>query len=317
MQWKYWLMSVLASATVVGSAQAEDVAKKVNVSVDAPAVKVEAKAPQAKMSPDAVILKVDGEEIKKAQVMTSWNSMFPKDRAPDFDTIQPNIRDNVLRGVATEQLIYKRAASSGVDESAEFKAKMEQIKQKVLTQVFLEKEANSRVTEADIRKRLDAENAKLKDKKQAHARHILVKTKEEAQDILKKLKAGEKFEELAKKLSVDTGSGVKGGDLGFFTADAMVPEFSKAVFAMKAGQTSDPVETSFGWHVIKLEEVKPVPPLTYEAAKDSIGNELKSKALETFVDEVVAKAKIIAVDADGKERSLEAVPVAKMMEEKK
>ncbi len=313
MQWKYWMMSVLASAAVVGSAQAEDTAKKVDVSV----AKTEAKTDQAKMSADAVILKVDGTEIKKAQVMTAWNSMFPKDRAPDFDTIQPNIRDNVLRGVATEQLIYKKAAASGIEDSPEFKAKLDMVKQKIITQTFLEKEANSRVSEADIRKRLDAENAKLKDKKQAHARHILVKSKEEAQDIIKKIKAGSSFEELAKKLSVDTGSGLKGGDLGFFTADAMVPEFSKAVFAMKIGQISDPVETSFGWHVIKLEELKPVALMTFEAAKESIGNELKSKALETYVDEVVGKATIVAVDADGKERSLDAVPTAAAVTEEK
>ena len=312
MQWKHWVVSVLASAAVVTSAHAQDDAKK----TEASASKVEAASSTAKMSPDAVILKVDGTEIKKSQVTTAWNGMFPKDRAPNFDTMQPNIRDNVLRGVATEQLIYKKALSSGVEETPEFKAKLEQVKQKIITQSFLEKEANARVTDADIQKRLDEENAKLKDKKQAHARHILVKSKEEAQDALKKIKAGGSFEELAKKLSVDTGSGAKGGDLGFFTADAMVPEFSKAVFAMKVGQISDPVETSFGWHIIKLEEVKPVPLLTYEAAKESIGNELKTKALEAYVDEMVGKANIVAIDADGKERSLDAAPAVPAGEKK-
>lgn len=307
MQWKNWMVSVLASAAVVTAAHAEDA----NKSADAKAAVV---APVS--AADPVVLKVDGAEIKKSQVVAAWNSMFPKDRAPNFDTIQPNIRDNVLRGVATEQLIYKKAVASGVENSPEYNAKIEQIKQKLITQTFLEKEANSKVTDADIRKRLDEENAKLKDKKQAHARHILVKTKEEALDVAKKIKAGESFDALAKKLSIDTGSGAKGGDLGFFTADAMVPEFSKAVFAMKAGQVSDPVATSFGWHVIKLEEVKPVPPLTYEATKDQIGNELKGKALESYVDGLVQGANMVAVDADGKERALETTPPAAAAEKK-
>lgn len=302
MQWKQWLSATVACSMLATAAYAEDKVDN-KPAVAAPAAKPAEKT-MASLSNDAVILKVDGENVTKGQVLETWQSMFPKGRVPDFNAMQENIRDNVLRGVATERVLLKKASASGLENDAEVKSRLEQIRNKVILQVYLEKEAGARVTEADIRKRLDEENAKIKDKKQAHARHILVKTKEEAEAIVAKLKSGAKFDELAKKSSLDKTSGEKGGDLGFFGAEDMVPEFSKAVFALKVGAVSAPVESSFGWHVIKLEELKPIPPLTYEAKKDEFTEELKSKALEGFVEELVGKSNIVVVAPDGSEKPI-------------
>lgn len=310
MQWKQWLSATVACSMLATAAYAQTTettpaatpaaasadAAKATAAVPAPAAAVDATNP--------VVLKVDGQSITKSEVIASWNSMFPSGKVPDFDKMQGEVRENILRGIATEKVLMKKALEAKMDADADVKARIEQLKSKVMLQVFLERQAAARVTDADIRKRLDAENAKLKDKKQARARHILVKTKVEAEGILAKLKSGSKFDELAKKLSLDKTSGEKGGQLGFFGADDMVPEFSKAVFAMKAGDISVPVETSFGWHIIKLEEVRPVPQITFDAAKEQYGEELRSKALEQYVGEVVSKSDIREVRADGTEKSL-------------
>src|SRR5258708_12651326 len=88
---------------------------------------------------------------------------------------------------------------------------------------------------------------------EVHARHILVETEDEAKAVAEELKKGADFAELAKKKSKDPGAS-DGGDLGFFTKDQMVPEFSAAAFALEPGKTSDPVKPQFGWHITKLEE---------------------------------------------------------------
>ena len=98
------------------------------------------------------------------------------------------------------------------------------------------------------------------------ARMILVATEKEAQDIEARLAKGEKFEDLAKKYSLD-GSKDYGGDLGYFTAAEMVPEFSKAAFALKVGEISQPVKTDFGWHIIRLEDRKQGAAQPYDQVK--------------------------------------------------
>lgn len=307
MQWKQWLSatvacSMLATAAYAQTTETTPAAKPAAAGADA--AKVVAPVAGAVDATNPVVLKVDGQSITKSEVIASWNSMFPTGKVPDFDKMQGEVRENILRGIATEKVLMKKALEAKMDADADVKTRIEQLKSKVMLQVFLERQAAARVSDADIRKRLDAENAKLKDKKQARARHILVKTKAEAEGILAKLKSGSKFDELAKKLSLDKTSGEKGGELGFFGADDMVPEFSKAVFAMKAGDISVPVETSFGWHIIKLEEVRPVPQITFDAAKEQYGEELRSKALEQYVGEVVSKSDIREVRPDGSEKVL-------------
>ena len=106
-----------------------------------------------------------------------------------------------------------------------------------------------------MKKAYDTEAAKIAQTERVRARHILVNSEQEAKQIIERLNKGEKFEDLAKQYSLD-GSKEYGGDLGYFSAGEMVPEFSKAAFALQPGELSPPVKTDFGWHVIKLEDRK-------------------------------------------------------------
>jgi peptidyl-prolyl cis-trans isomerase C len=131
---------------------------------------------------------------------------------------------------------------------------------------------------------------------EVHARHILVETEDEAKAIVEQLKGGADFAALAKEKSKDPGA-ADGGDLGYFTKDQMVPEFSEVAFKMYPGQLSNPVKTQFGWHVIKVEDkrMRPVPEL--ETIKEQIDAYLVRRAQSEYVGKLRQTAKIERLDA--------------------
>ena len=130
------------------------------------------------------------------------------------------------------------------------------------------------------------------DKNEYHARHILVANQDQADEIIKKLKGGAKFEDLAKSQSID-GSKTNGGDLGWFTLARMVKPFGDAVKGLKKGEyTQQPVQTQFGWHVIKLEDTRDVTPPPFDQVKAQLTNAVIRKKLQTYVDQLKKDAKI-------------------------
>jgi peptidyl-prolyl cis-trans isomerase C len=147
------------------------------------------------------------------------------------------------------------------------------------------------VKDADIKAEYDKYKAQVGDK-EYHARHILVGTEDEAKQIIAKLKGGAKFEDLAKQ-SKDPGSAANGGDLDWASPASFVPEFSKAMTSLQKGQiTETPVKTQYGYHVIKLEDVRAakVPPM--EEVKQQIAESLQQRKLASYRDELMKKAKI-------------------------
>jgi peptidyl-prolyl cis-trans isomerase C len=135
----------------------------------------------------------------------------------------------------------------------------------------------------------------MKPEVELHARHILVDDEDTAKKVAERARKGEDFAALAKEFSKD-GSGADGGDLGWFTADKMVKEFSDVAFKMEPGQISDPVHTQFGWHVIKVEgkRTKPVP--TFDQVQDQLSAYLGRKAEQDLLLSLRAKAKIVRMD---------------------
>jgi len=143
------------------------------------------------------------------------------------------------------------------------------------------------------------------------AAHILVENEDQAKEIQAKVNAGENFAELAKAYSIDPGSKDQGGDLGWFEAGMMVPEFSAAASALKPGETSkEPVKSQFGYHIIKLEETRDVPPPAFEAVKPQVEGMMQQKAVEKLVNDTRAAAKVeIKKPAEPAAKPAEAAPV--------
>ena len=147
----------------------------------------------------------------------------------------------VLDYLINSELVAQKALADKADQTPEFAKKMAYYREKLLMESVLEKIAKGAATDAAVKATYDEEIKKQKPETEIHARHILVGTEEEAKTALKRLMGGEEFEKLAKELSKDPGS--EGGDLGWFTKDRMVPEFSDAAFKLDVGQVSDPVKS--------------------------------------------------------------------------
>jgi peptidyl-prolyl cis-trans isomerase C len=253
---------------------------------------------------DYVILKVGDEKIMRSEVDDVWKGIFPGGNAPAFDTFDQKVKDNLLRGIASEHVLLKEAKKAGVADEADVKARMLASDRQIIIQQFLKEKTQAAVTDDKIKMVYDARQMISKGGEEIRARHILVKTEEEANAIEKKLKKGEKFEKIAKAESQDKGSGAAGGELGWFTPDKMVPEFSKAAFALKKGEVSPPVKTDFGWHVIQVEDVRKTTPPTLDQQKDEIRQEIGNKAVADYVNGAMKGEKIEVLDADGKSREL-------------
>ncbi|TNF43910.1 MAG: peptidylprolyl isomerase, partial [Epsilonproteobacteria bacterium] len=195
-------------------------------------------------------------------------------------------------------LFTELARKEGIDQKAEFKRNMEKLKDELLVNMWMKTQMdNAMVSDSEAKAFYDKNAAKFMQEATMHARHILVANENDAKDIITTLKSlnGEalktKFIELAKSKSTGP-SAPNGGDLGTFTKGQMVPEFSKAVWALEDGQiTTEPVKTQFGYHVIYLEKKTAAQPMPYEKVKNQIITSLKQQQFTAKITEMAKELK--------------------------
>lgn len=253
-----------------------------------------------------ILVTVNGKNVTKQDAEAFVNASSPKTHFSQLDTKQQDmIKDRLVEKVLFTELARKE----GIDKKPEFKRNMEKIKEELLVNMWMKAQMdNAVVSESEAKEFYDKNSDKFMQKESVHARHILVKEEKEAKAIIDELKAlkGEalkaKFIELAKSKSTGP-SGPKGGDLGSFSKGQMVPEFSKAVWALKVGEvTLTPVKTQFGYHVIFLEGKADVKPTSYAQVKDKIIASLKQQQFARKVAEIAkelkSKASIVDKSAD-------------------
>jgi peptidyl-prolyl cis-trans isomerase C len=226
-------------------------------------------APLASAQDDPVLARVNGAEIRQSDLAIAEEDVGNQVAQMDADAK----RDYLVSILSDMILISQAAEAKKIPDTADFKRRLSFARTKLLMEQFLQAEAKTAVTEAAMRKVYDEAIGKMKNEAEVRARHILVETEDEAKAIVAELKKGADFAELAKSKSKDPGS-ADGGDLGYFTKDQMVPEFSEVAFKLDKGALSDPVKSQFGWHVIKVEDKRERQPPEFDKVKDQ---------LETFV----------------------------------
>ena len=193
--------------------------------------------------------------------------------------------------VAIQKIAARNAISEGLANSDAVQQRLAYQKEKILHDIWVAEQIHARVTENDIRAYFDSyvapELAKQNENvEEVQARHILVATQGEAETVIKRLEKGEDFAALAGELSLGP-SASRGGDLGYFLAEEMVQAFSDAAFALQPGELSAPVETEFGWHVIRLEDRRVVPPPSFEDLSEQIRAFLEQQERNLFFDELL------------------------------
>jgi len=192
------------------------------------------------------------------------------------------------------RLVAKKGAAAKMDGSADFVRRLGYYHDKLIMEALMTEVANQAMTEENERKAYDEAAAAQPPEPEIHARHILLPTEEEAKAALARIKAGEDFAKVATELSKDPSG--DGGDLGWFTRDRMVPEFSEVAFKLEPGQVSDPVRTQFGWHIIKVEEKRMKTFPSFEEVKDQAARYVAQKAQSEMIQALRDVAKIERFD---------------------
>jgi peptidyl-prolyl cis-trans isomerase C len=235
---------------------------------------------------DGVAAIVNGDKILVKDVDKAIEMLGVKGTAVD------RVKPEVLNQIINEKLIEEAMVKAKIDESAEYKKRMDVLKIQLQRQIFVEQQIQGKIGDKQVRAEYDKFVKQNKGKTEVRARHILVPSEQEALQIIKDLDGGADFVDLAKKRSSDP-SAARGGDLGYFLKEEMVPEFSKEAFAIKTGGYSKtPVKTQFGYHVIKVEDKRERAVPKFEEVAGAIQQQLGNQALQKLVADLRAKADI-------------------------
>jgi peptidyl-prolyl cis-trans isomerase C len=206
--------------------------------------------------------------------------------------ITPDVEAQIKEEVIAREIFMQEAQKRGLDATPEYKTQIELARQTILIrELFAEFQKTSAVTDADVQAEYDKFVA-ANGGKEYRARHILVETKAQADAILASLKKNGKFEDIAKKQSKDPGSGANGGDLDWAAPGNYVKEFSDAMVALNKGQVSAPVQSQFGFHIIRLDDVREAQLPKLEEVKQQISQQLTQQRMAAFQQELRAKAKV-------------------------
>lgn len=234
------------------------------------------------------IATVNGKPVKQ-----STYDLIVKDATAGGQKIDDNTKNAIINELISSELIVQEAQKAGIDKQPEFLIREDLGRRKLLTSMYLQDYVKKNpVTDADTKAAYEQYKKAYGDK-EYNARHILVKTEAEAKDIIAQLNKGGDFAKLAKEKSIDPGSKEKGGDLGWFSPASMVKPFSDVAVNLQKGSISaNPVQTQFGWHVIKLIDTRPSQPMPYEKLKDGLQKNLQQRNLEKFITDLRTKAKV-------------------------
>jgi peptidyl-prolyl cis-trans isomerase C len=215
---------------------------------------------------------------------------------------QPVGQARALQEMINVELLSQAAKKEGMLDDEAFKLELKRVTTGLIASHYLQQTLlKLDISEQDLKKRYEEEYVNNKTGLEYNANHILLKTQQEAEDIIKQLNEGADFAELAKKHSTGP-SGSKGGALGWFKAGDMVETFSKAAQALKPGEyTRHPIETEFGWHVIKLNETRPIAPPAFESVQQNLATAIAAEEINRVMKSLHDSADIIINKADNKE----------------
>ena len=261
-----------------------------------------AAGPVAAQDKDPLLATVNGTEIHQSDLAVA------EEEAGQLPPMSPDAKkDYLVQFMADMILVSKAAEAKKMGDTPDFKRKIAFSRNKLLMETLLQSVGKEALTDDAMHKVYDEAVKQMGQEMEVHARHILIraapgdeKASKEAEDKIKavivRLKKGEDFEKVAKEVTEDPSGKANGGDLGYFSKEQMVPEFSDTAFKLEKGQISGPVKTQFGWHVIKVEDKRVKPQPKFEEVKPQIEQYVVRKAQAELVTKLRADAKIERLD---------------------
>lgn len=237
-----------------------------------------------------VVLAINGKEVTRQEIIDNFkqsNSNLPEDI--DLQQIFPLLQDQYIIGELLEQAARDEGITVNDPEVAE---QLRQAQKQALRAAYIKKVGEEGLSEGELRQAYDDIIGNSPDTQERHARHILVEDEEKARELITRLNEGANFEELAKTESIAP-EGANGGDLGYFAKNEMVPTFAEAAFAMNPGEISqEPVQTNFGWHVIKLEDVRMREKPSFDEVREQLVQQLRQGVIGAKLQELREESEI-------------------------
>jgi peptidyl-prolyl cis-trans isomerase C len=236
----------------------------------------------------STMAKVNGTPIPQSRL-----EFIMKARTSQGQPDTPEARKALREDLITEEVIAQEAKKKGLDRDPDFITQLDMARQTAMVRAYqIDYIKNHPVSDEELRKEYETVKTQMGDK-EYKAHHILVPTEEEAKDIIAKLKKGAKFDKLAEEKSLDTGSKSKGGELDWSPAANYVQPFAEALTKLRKGQLTDqPVRTPFGWHVIRLDDVRPLKIPPFEEIKQNLAQRVLQRQFAASVNDLRSKAKV-------------------------
>ena len=242
-----------------------------------------------------IVATVDGKPIFLSEIIGMAQRLPEQYRKMSLDAVYPSL----LTRAIDSKLVTLEGRRAGFSKDPDVKKRLLDVEDQIISEIFLTKTIGSQVTEEALQKIYSETKSEMASGDQIKARHILLDSEEKAMEIIKKLQAGGEFAKLASEYSTGP-SAASGGDLGWFGEGQMVPEFSKAAFALNPGDiVTKPVKTQFGWHIILVEDRKVSAPPSFDEAKEQLASTMSQKLLKELIETLRTKAKIVRFQADG------------------
>jgi len=244
---------------------------------------------------DPVVAKVNGKELHRSDVVESARTL-PEPYQQQIEQLFPALIERLI----DLNLLAAEGRRQNLQNDPAVKAQVANYEDQQIREAVLDRYLKSKVSDEAIKARYQKFLKEMTPVMEVRARHILVDSEDKANEIIKELDGGADFTDIASKKSIDTKAAAKGGDLGYFTAEDMVPRFAEAAFALDKGQyTKKPVKTRFGWHIIKVEDKREKKPPTLEEARSQIESELTHELVGAYLADLRSKATFEKFNPDG------------------
>ena len=256
----------------------------------APAVWAQAAKPaKPAAASDPVVARVNGTELHRSDVIEAIRGLPPQVQQQPIERLYPALLDQMVGTVLVSQAGRKQK----LQDDPEVKKRLALVQDQLIADAYVQKLLQKQVTDQKLHARYDKFVKDAPPREEVHARHILVASEDEAKTIIAELKKGGDFNKLAQEKTTDPSGKTSGGDLGYFTKEDMVPEFADAAFKLKPGEYTDtPVKTQFGWHVIKLDDVREAKIPTFDEVKPQLTQRLQGQHLDEYFRDLRAKSGI-------------------------
>jgi peptidyl-prolyl cis-trans isomerase C len=265
------------------------------LAVAVPIASVTAAETAAPAAGDPVVARVNGKELHRSDVEAAQKSMGPQVQQMPLETIYPMLLDQMVNGM----LVTDAGRKEKLDQDPEVKQRLARLEDRLVQEAYIKKVVEKETSEDKLKERYQQYLKDNPPKEEVSARHILVEKEDQAKAIIKELDKGADFAKLAKEKSTDPAA-AQGGDLGFFSREEMVPEFSDAAFKLKKGEyTKEPVKSQFGWHVIKVEDRRTSAPPSFEDAREELQTALAREIISDTVGKLRKDAKVETFAIDG------------------